>query len=921
MAKGPGGKSVGRVSIRVVPDSTRFKADLRKALARIENDTPLNIPLVIDTDVAVRKIHDFRKKWNGEAVTLNVDVDHAAASTKLTAWSKRPRKVPIRVDVTKASLVKAGTLIASLSGARVAGDMVKKLGTKLKNLDRSLPKLAAVALGVSAIGAAALSTVGGLSTVGAGLLSIAAAGLALPGVLGGAAVGVTVLAIALADAKKQLVTLGPVWSGLRKQISENFWAQAQQPILNFVHAVLPQLQSGLARTSTSLGLWASSVVSSFGQAFSGGALETMFDHLAASIDIARAGTDAFAQTIVTLGLVGTGYLPALAQWFVDIGAAFNTWIGDAAADGRLHGWIDSAVIAAQQLGSAIASTASIFSGVFRAAVAAGGGGLETLAATLSKVAGIVNREPFQSTLTTLFEGAAAGTSGLASALGPIGRMLTVLAPVLSNVLSLSGQVVGQLLGQIASALSEPVFATGLTNFFAGIQQGLQALGPALPDLASALGKVGTFAGELAAVLGPVLGVVISTLAPILTSVLDVLTPFLTVLSDNATAVGVAVAAWLLYKGVMAGIAFGTTLAGLKALTVAWGQNTAAMLKSKAETIALNALYAKDLVVSLGTVIAKVAAATWAWIAHKAAQVGVKIATLATAVAQGVLTVAQWFLNVAMNANPVGLVILAIGALIAVVVLLATNWDTIVTFLTTTWNGFVGWFTNVMTGFASWITDVWTGFTGFISNMWNGFVGFITDAFNNLLLGMKIIGGLIGQWWDGLWSGITKFFSDTWNGIVDVIKIVGAVFGAVFNSLGDIVRGAFEGVVSFVKGVINSIIDAVNGVIGGINDIASGVKTITGGAIDIQLGKMPRLEHGGIVKKRPGGIVVNAGEGRYDEAVVPLTPGFLKNMKAGGGGGNTIHLNVHVSVNSDADPRLIGRQLGRGVREQLAAMAL
>lgn len=45
-------------------------------------------------------------------------------------------------------------------------------------------------------------------------------------------------------------------------------------------------------------------------------------------------------------------------------------------------------------------------------------------------------------------------------------------------------------------------------------------------------------------------------------------------------------------------------------------------------------------------------------------------------AKGIATAAQWALNVAMSANPIGLVIIAIAALIAIVVLLVFHWDTV-----------------------------------------------------------------------------------------------------------------------------------------------------------------------------------------------------------------------------------------------------
>ncbi|WIA95798.1 tape measure protein [Curtobacterium sp. MCBA15_004] len=45
--------------------------------------------------------------------------------------------------------------------------------------------------------------------------------------------------------------------------------------------------------------------------------------------------------------------------------------------------------------------------------------------------------------------------------------------------------------------------------------------------------------------------------------------------------------------------------------------------------------------------------------------------------------------------------------------------------------------------------------------------------------------------------------------------------------------------------------------------------------------VPQLAAGGVVGRRPGGTLVNVGEGRYDEAVVPLTPAFKDGLGAGG----------------------------------------
>ncbi len=77
-------------------------------------------------------------------------------------------------------------------------------------------------------------------------------------------------------------------------------------------------------------------------------------------------------------------------------------------------------------------------------------------------------------------------------------------------------------------------------------------------------------------------------------------------------------------------------------------------------------------------------ATIKWIAHTAALVAHKVASSALTVATGIQTVAQWALNAAMNANPIGLIITLIGGLVAAGIALYKNWDKITDFFKDAW---------------------------------------------------------------------------------------------------------------------------------------------------------------------------------------------------------------------------------------------
>ncbi|PET71851.1 hypothetical protein CN514_05595 [Bacillus sp. AFS001701] len=122
--------------------------------------------------------------------------------------------------------------------------------------------------------------------------------------------------------------------------------------------------------------------------------------------------------------------------------------------------------------------------------------------------------------------------------------------------------------------------------------------------------------------------------------------------------------------------------------------------------------------------------TTAIVAFKTAMVGLTIIngiiTLITnlRIAYGLLTGAQWALNFAMDANPVGAVILALSALVGVAVLLYRNWDIVKQKTTELWNKlgpFKGVFTALLGPIGSVVNavrllvSVWNKFKSSISN--------------------------------------------------------------------------------------------------------------------------------------------------------------------------------------------------------------
>jgi phage-related minor tail protein len=192
-------------------------------------------------------------------------------------------------------------------------------------------------------------------------------------------------------------------------------------------------------------------------------------------------------------------------------------------------------------------------------------------------------------------------------------------------------------------------------------------------------------------------------------------------------------------------------------------------------------------------------------------------TLMIAMRAGTLqaTLAQWGLNTALLANPFVWIAIAVGALIAAVVLLWKNWDSVSQWLSASWqwikdmavsvfNGIVDFFRQwgltilaVITGPIGWLVlaivknwdaiksgtiSAWNAVVSFLVGIWNGISNTATGAWN----GLK--SGILGAW-DGIKSGIggaidgiKGFFTGMWDKAKEIAGKIKDAFGKIFDSI-------------------------------------------------------------------------------------------------------------------------------------------
>lgn len=138
----------------------------------------------------------------------------------------------------------------------------------------------------------------------------------------------------------------------------------------------------------------------------------------------------------------------------------------------------------------------------------------------------------------------------------------------------------------------------------------------------------------------------------------------------------------------------------------------------------------------------------------------KIAMIAQAVATGVVTAAQWALNLAMTANPIGLIIAGVALLIGGIYLLYKHWDV------------------VWAGMKTAALAVWDG----LARGWNRFVGFFRDLFPMLSAVIRSVGSVLSGVFSGIWGGLKHTFMLTLDWIIG--KLNGLLQGV--NALGGMV---------------------------------------------------------------------------------------------------------------------------------------
>ena len=309
------------------------------------------------------------------------------------------------------------------------------------------------------------------------------------------------------------------------------------------------------------------------------------------------------------------------------------------------------------------------------------------------------------------------------------------------------------------------------------------------------------------------------------------------------------------------------------------------------------------------------AESWEWIKEKATAIFESLAEFFSAVWEGIkeVSIAVWeaiteFLSsIWEGIKDVATVVwesiseFMSGIWEGMMEIASTVFGALADFFSSIWETIKQTFSTVLEAIKNVVSTVWEGIKTLTSTVWEGIKGSISSIIESIKSIISSVFNAIKSIISSIWNSVKSVTSSIWNGIksvmTNIINGIRNVVSSSFNNIKNIITNVWNGVknttkriwdsmVTIIKAPINGIIGLINGMIGALNrvkinipkvpDWVPGIGGRGGGTIGFNIPKIPYLARGGFIKGgNPTPAVI--GEGRYDEAVIPLNETVLSKL--------------------------------------------
>ena len=364
--------------------------------------------------------------------------------------------------------------------------------------------------------------------------------------------------------------------------------------------------------------------------------------------------------------------------------------------------------------------------------------------------------------------------------------------------------------------------------------------------------------------------------------------------------------------------------------------------------------------ALSPVIGAVAGAI---ITYKGAVLLWNAAETAKNVVMGISTAAQWALNVAMTANPIGIVIVAIGALVGAFIVLWNKsegfrnfwinlWEKVKAIVTSAWEGIKAGFEKIKNGISAVkekVSTMWNGVKEKTSELWGGVKNVVSEKLNNIKSAYDAHGGgLKGATFAAI-EGVKEYYRTGYDAINqltggklgEVVNAVGvkmeavkSKFGEAFGNVKNTVMTIFENIkngivekitaaVDTVKNVFTKISDTVSSVWDKIKSLLKAPKIVQTGTVTV-MGVDTPIPKFGLDWNAKGGIMtrptafgfangkIQMGGEAGAEAILPLSAfwrnlqAYTENSQKKSQGNNDININVTINAGNANEEEMAAR---------------
>jgi len=250
-----------------------------------------------------------------------------------------------------------------------------------------------------------------------------------------------------------------------------------------------------------------------------------------------------------------------------------------------------------------------------------------------------------------------------------------------------------------------------------------------------------------------------------------------------------------------------------------------------------------------------------------------------------------FLNATMAANPIGLVIAAIAALVAGFVYLWNHCEGFRNFWKNLWDGIKKVVVGFVDGFKQFIANA----IDFVKENWKYMIGFLVNPFGTAF---KLL-------YDKC-SGFRNFIDNIISKIKSGFQSAGNAIKSIFQAVRDTVANVFKAIGNIVKTPINAIINGINKVLKKINDIKipDWVPEIGGKHTNFKM--IPTLATGTNYVPEDTLAYIHQGEAVVPKKFNPYANGINSSTLGTMGASKTIIVNVTNNMEMDSLGQMVNK---------------